>query len=1083
MIVGTKNTPTSVWQRTLPWPLVGILFLGFAARMLFIGRMGSDADIQTFVAWTISLVDHGLANFYGKTSLVDYPPGYFYILALIGHVWAPFRSGDTGYAFIRDLVKLPAILADLGIGAVLYAIAKRFANAKVALFTAALYVLNPAAIFISAYWGQVDSVAGFFVLLAAYLLLKSYDRPRPWIPLAWLSLACSLLIKPQAAIVIPVFIAFAFAEPQRRTQRLGLTGAGILLALIFSYALSLPFHPEANPISVFVWLLQCYSHGSSVYPVNSANAFNLWAIKGLFWQKDSLPLLRLPQYIWGTGLVVSASALIVWRFITDRTPSGLLEACALSLLAFFVLATRMHERYSFDGFLFVIACVPIARRYLWASIALTAVLFANLTYSLQYLAAVNGHMPGANPFNLWGVLTSFWAIVTVGTFFALGYQYLDNASENVASSVAPPTNSATPSFIEARWNASRTAFDPAEGLATMGRIDYLVMAGFGLVNFVLSYVNYWFPPEKYFDEVYYARAAEEYLRNMRIYENTQPPLSKLLITLSTILFGGLQHGDDGHGWRFFQVVFAAIVVMVLYIFAKRVTRSTVFAAMTALFLTVDGMHYVQSRIATPEGLYVVFSVTAIYALYRFWIASQASQRRTDAVPTIAFAAAAGLSLLGGALTITAWDIVWSHLRVPGTLDRAASIVVALYAATGLYLFARCVIFPRAFGRNEDEISFADGSYALIDGSRCLLATPDGGSIEAGNGKAKIRNGEHSANRSGALKYEVEDLAITYRGDPSVTYESNGSMTTYAHNELRSGDHVERGNSARTWLIVFAIAQGLFICTKWNGVTGIGFSFCILTAIWLQPRLGGRRPAQWGNPRAFRLDTALLSVLFICATVYAMSWAPDLLRQSPDPNEIHNFNDVVYRQYTMFEYHEHLNATHPYSSKAWEWPLDYVPVAYYYEDHRTNKNDPNGCCVQEITSMPNPISLWMGLLTVPLVGYLAWKRRRKAYALIVLAYLLQWVPWMLSPRIDFMYEFYVDIPLICLCNAIALQELWRWGAAGGRNSRTWSIIAVGTASTAIVASFIFFFPILSAHPISWDAWHNRMWFTTWIIGPG
>ena len=44
-------------------------------------------------------------------------------------------------------------------------------------------------------------------------------------------------------------------------------------------------------------------------------------------------------------------------------------------------------------------------------------------------------------------------------------------------------------------------------------------------------------------------------------------------------------------------------------------------------------------------------------------------------------------------------------------------------------------------------------------------------------------------------------------------------------------------------------------------------------------------------------------------------------------------------------------------------------------------------------MPNPVMLWFGLLAVPLVGFLAWRERNKGYALIVLTYLLQWLPWM------------------------------------------------------------------------------------------
>jgi dolichyl-phosphate-mannose--protein O-mannosyl transferase len=33
------------------------------------------------------------------------------------------------------------------------------------------------------------------------------------------------------------------------------------------------------------------------------------------------------------------------------------------------------------------------------------------------------------------------------------------------------------------------------------------------------------------------------------------------------------------------------------------------------------------------------------------------------------------------------------------------------------------------------------------------------------------------------------------------------------------------------------------------------------------------------------------------------------------------------------------------------------------------------------------------------------------------------------------------------------------------------------------TFIYFYPILSAMPLSWDAWHHRMWIDKWVVGPG
>ncbi len=1141
------NVRTSVWERMLPWGMPALLVIGFLVRLVFIGDQGFRNDVQTFEAWSISLLDHGFANFYGQTGFADYPPGYFYVLALIGHLWAPLRAHDGGLAILMWLTKLPAIFADLAIGALIYAIGRRFARPVVALGAAALYVLNPATIYISANWGQVDAFAGVFVLLSAYLLLRSEDLPEDaisWqIPVAWISLAYSLLIKPQAAAVIPLFLAFAFVDARRRRARLIATALGIVGAFAFTVLLTEPFHPS-GPIAALKWLLGRYEFGSSVYPFNSVNAFNLWAIKGPMWQKDSVSIglgfLHAPQSVWGVGLVLAALALIVWRYLQTRTAASLLEGCTLGLLAFFVLATRMHERYSFDAVMFAIACVPLARRYLWGAIVLSIVLYANLIYSLQYLNAVSGGMPGANPQNLWGLGTTFFALLAVATFFVLGYLFL-GAEADEATVVAPPAPraiDAAPIFAELTARA-RSWFDPGEGLARLrAPIDYLVMGALGLASFVLSYVRYWYPGTKIFDEIYFARAAEEYLRNMRIYENTHPPLSKLLVTLSVILFGGLQHGDNAYGWRFLDVLFGALVVMLLYAFAKRITGSTAFAAIASGLLVLDGMHFVQSRIATPEGFVVLFSLAAVYAFYRFLIASQVQTRLHVTVPPRAFVAAVAGSLVAGAFAGGLYKLIWPPLHP------AAAVIVGCYVAVGAYLVARYAVFPRLFADGSREMTFPDGSYALVSPNALALYAADGGVLETSNGgKAKITAGEISQSRGGALVYAADDVTLTYAPDATVTYETPAGSATYANDEIRTANECERGASATLWLVLFTVALGLLVSTKWYGVMGFGVSFAALGFISLQqaslrrilltvaPALVGLlavavglfvskhgdsakgfdtsfipkgllvvavlalvtyalvhvfkrgRFTFWGNPRGFRLDGALATILFISATVYALVWVPDLLRQSPDPGEIHNFNDVVYRQASMFEYHDQLNATHPYSSKWWEWPLDYVPIAYYYQDQRANKNDANGCCVEEITSMPNPFNMWLGLLAVPFVGLLAWKERNKGYALIVLTYLLQWIPWMWSPRITFAYHFYVDIPLICLCNAVLLQRIWKWAAARGPNGRWAGLATVGGIVLAIGLCFVYFYPILSAQPITWNAWHNRMWIEKWIVGPG
>ncbi|HEY1428268.1 MAG TPA: phospholipid carrier-dependent glycosyltransferase, partial [Candidatus Tumulicola sp.] len=561
----------------------------------------------------------------------------------------------------------------------------------------------------------------------------------------------------------------------RRRSRLIGTGIGILAGLILAIILIEPFHPS-NPVEALVWLLGRYEYGSSVYAYNTVNAFNLWAIRGPFWQPDTTPITIFggialgPQYLWGLVLLIAALGLVLWRYVQTKTPRALLESCAVATLAFFVLSTRMHERYSFNGLVFTIACIPFAGRYLWGAIVLSVVLFANLQYSLQYLNVMQNHVQGVDTSNLWGPATTVFSLLAVGTFFWLGYQFLGG---EVAPAQAPqerePAVRKVDDDLEPLPKArTRRWFDPTEGLTAMrAPLDYIVMGVLGLISFVLSFVNYWYPADKVFDEIYFARAGEEYLQNLRIYENTHPPLTKLLVTLSIALFGGMPHGhglggwtflngilghmsggDNSYGWRFLDVVFGALVVMLLYVFAKRITGSTPFAAIAALLLTCDGMHFVQSRIATPEGFVVFFATLATYAFYRFWLASQVAERRYVDVPAWAFAAAAGISIVAGLIVALLGHAVLGF-------DTASTVITTSYIACAAYLLIRLVGFARYFGGGREQ-TFAEGSFALTDATGTTLYSADGGTIDS---KGKVVRGARSTNRGGVLTYDDEDLRV------------------------------------------------------------------------------------------------------------------------------------------------------------------------------------------------------------------------------------------------------------------------------------------------------------------------------------
>ncbi|MBV9737222.1 MAG: phospholipid carrier-dependent glycosyltransferase, partial [Candidatus Eremiobacteraeota bacterium] len=685
--------------------LLGLLAVGFVVRLFFVGNTGFQNDVQSFEAWALTLGSHPMSAFYAKAGFADYPPGYFYILWVIGHLYGPLQHADPSYVWLRFLIKLPAIVMDLINTILIYGIVRRFADQRYALGAAALYILNPAVIFISAAWGQVDSVAGGFALAALYALLRSDDAPSDvrrteLIVLAWLALAYSILIKPQAAILVPLFIAFAFVSAEQRAARLRGLIAGVIGGIMLAWLLALPFHPAANPLAVLGWLYERYLYGTSVYAVNSVNAFNLWTINYPFWQADTARVLFLPQYLWGLLLLAAAAILILLRYLQSPTRRSLLEAAALLALAFFMLSTRMHERYVFNGLLLVVPLIFCGWRYLLAVGVLTVTLFSNLLYSLNYLTVMNSHLPG-DPTNLLPILTRPMSLANVAIFFLLGYVFL-GTTEEPAVGAAPQAKEVS----EEERTPPRSWFDPREGLAALRwPLDYLIAAGLGVASFILSFINYTFPSEKYFDEIYFARAAEEYLRHQYIYENTHPPLTKLLITLSVMLFGGLGHGDNSAGWRFLDVVFGAFSIPLLFIFAKRLTGSSLFAAIAASFLLFDGMHFVQSRIATPESFVGFFALAALYTFYRFWVASQ---RRTAASvdgPRVR------LRVIGTILcAVGAIAIVW--LRFHGE-SGAAKAVAIVYTFATLYLFFRIVIDRLLASSAPRFVSYADGTAAVI----------------------------------------------------------------------------------------------------------------------------------------------------------------------------------------------------------------------------------------------------------------------------------------------------------------------------------------------------------------------------------
>ncbi|MBP3324372.1 MAG: phospholipid carrier-dependent glycosyltransferase [Clostridia bacterium] len=110
----------------------------------------------------------------------------------------------------------------------------------------------------------------------------------------------------------------------------------------------------------------------------------------------------------------------------------------------------------------------------------------------------------------------------------------------------------------------------------------------------------------YFDEIYHARSAYEYILRAEPYENTHPTLGKLIISLGILIFG-----MSPFGFRIMGVLFGILMLPVLYHLLRKFFDSKLISGVCTLIFAFDFMHFTQTRIATIDT-YAVFFILLMF---------------------------------------------------------------------------------------------------------------------------------------------------------------------------------------------------------------------------------------------------------------------------------------------------------------------------------------------------------------------------------------------------------------------------------------------------------------------------------------
>ena len=370
-------------------PILAVLGAGLLVRLIlafavFRGQ-GFAGDLAFFGRWAQELAAGGPGAFYAGDPSANYPPGYMSVLWALGGISA--LAGAHGVP--TALLKVPAIVADLGVALLLFRAAGTWFGVRAGVFAAALYLLIPVTWYDSALWGQVDAVAALAMMAALVLLIEGWSEP------AAVMAVVGVLIKPQALVTVvilaPVLIrrhVFAVGSgpvpvlgprlarldaivggpltrqgPSRLiTSALAAGAATIVVVAPFDIerftSASLAAVPIVGDIAGIVGLMRS---AASQYSVLTANAYNAWALVGPHplvlgigapgWTADSLPVFGgIPAVAVVASLFFLVCLIVAGGLFVRDGRLAIVLGFTLVAFAFYATPARVHERYLFAAF-------------------------------------------------------------------------------------------------------------------------------------------------------------------------------------------------------------------------------------------------------------------------------------------------------------------------------------------------------------------------------------------------------------------------------------------------------------------------------------------------------------------------------------------------------------------------------------------------------------------------------------------------------------------------------------------------------------------------------------------------------------
>lgn len=112
------------------------------------------------------------------------------------------------------------------------------------------------------------------------------------------------------------------------------------------------------------------------------------------------------------------------------------------------------------------------------------------------------------------------------------------------------------------------------------------------------------------DEYYYVTTAYQFNHHLPALITVHPPLGMYLISAGMSVFG-----DNPFGWRIVPDLAGILLVVLVYVFTKKLTLSRSAAIIASTLLSADFMHFMITRMASLESTLAFFAILSLFFLY------------------------------------------------------------------------------------------------------------------------------------------------------------------------------------------------------------------------------------------------------------------------------------------------------------------------------------------------------------------------------------------------------------------------------------------------------------------------------------